>query len=116
MLLHGIMVLALVAGFAAEDNAAKIVGVWTGTQKRGDQTGELTWDFAKGGKCKATLKVGEVERSRDGTYKVEADKLTVTFELNGNRIEDPYTIKELTKDKLVLVSDKTKDATSFSRK
>ena len=106
MILQGLMVVALGLGFAADDNAEKIVGVWTTNQKIGKQEAILTIEFTKDGKLKISTLIGKNDvKTDDKSYKVEKDKLVITAKSpDGSKDETTIsTIKELTKDTMILV-------------
>ena len=85
-------------------NAEKIVGKWANLQVLGE-----TFEFTKDGKLKATLRAPGTDKplTIEGTYKVEADKLTITTKgADGKETTETVKIKELTDKKLVAEDDK----------
>ena len=112
-------VLVVGGGRAADKiDPAKLVGKWEIT-KTEDETAPkgAVVEFTKDKKVTLTIDAGGKKVELGGTYKVDADKLTVTFKApdSGKESSDTDTIKSLTDDKLVLVDNKGK-ATEFARK
>jgi len=104
---------------AADDkvDAAKLVGKWELTKSSDENApkGAMV-EFTKDNKVTITFNANGKEVKLEGTYKVEADKLTVKLSLPGGKDnEDTDTVKSLTDDKLVLI-DKEKKENEFTKK
>ena len=97
-------------------NKDKIVGTWE--VSKGEPAGG-TVDFAKDGKMKMTMKMGDKAMSMDGTYAVEGDNLKVTMkEPDGKESSETMKIAKLTDKELVTEEkkgDKT-ETTEFKKK
>lgn len=100
-----VLALALVVTGARAATTEEIVGSWVVEKGEGGPPKGTVIDFTKDGKFKATVKDGTKEEIIEGTWKVDKETLTLTFK--GNDKED-LKIKEATKDKLVVESDKGK--------
>jgi uncharacterized protein (TIGR03066 family) len=92
-LLSVVVCMALASVLVAQDNAKKIVGVWEEAKGKG-----VNLEFTKDGKFKIKGKQGDKPFVIDGTYKVEADKFSMT--IGGNT--DTSKIKKLTDSELHL--------------
>jgi uncharacterized protein (TIGR03066 family) len=80
------------------DNKTLIVGVWEVTKGTDGPPIGATLEFTKEGKVKMTAKRDGQEVSKQGTYTVEGDKVTV----DGDGRKESATIKKLTEKELVL--------------
>jgi uncharacterized protein (TIGR03066 family) len=115
VVLAGLLVLTVVV--RAEEaktkiDKSKLVGTWTFVKTDG-KTGlppgaTLKVEFTKDGKVIMTFKLKEDTKSREGTYKVDGDQLSMTFGEKGKESKDVITIKELT-DKKFVSTEKKKD-------
>lgn len=85
-----------------KDYAKAIVGKWEITKAGGQAQAGTTLDFAKGGKLKMVIVVGDMKLDGEGTYTVEKDKLTAKFNVGGQDGEEVLTIKKLTADAMEL--------------
>jgi uncharacterized protein (TIGR03066 family) len=107
------------AGQATKDakpaiDADKIVGSWVVAKGEGVPPGTPV-EFTKDGKVIVKFEANGKSITLDGTYKVAADKLTITMKTpDGKDKADTETIKALTAEKLVTVDDKGKE-TEFKR-
>jgi len=117
MLLHALIAtLALTAGFAEDDSATLIVGSWSTSLTEEGVTSKITMTFTKDGKAKVVIDAGDNKGlTIEGTYKVEKNKLVLTRTVNGKDETDSPTIKELTKEKLVLLDSKDQKELAFTR-
>jgi uncharacterized protein (TIGR03066 family) len=102
-------------GFAADDNAAKIVGKWEITKTEEKALVGAPVEFTKDGKIIVKVKVEDKEVTLEGTYTVEKDKLTTKLKVECKVEEDSDTITKLTDDTLELI-DKDKKVTVLKRK
>jgi uncharacterized protein (TIGR03066 family) len=110
----------VVGGAAADDkkvDAGKLVGKWELTKSTDENAPKgATVEFTKDSKVTVTLEFNGKKLELMGTYKVDGDKITVKMKSpDGKEEEDTDTIKELTDDKMVLI-DKMKKETEFSKK
>ena len=99
-------------------DAGKLVGKWELTRSTDESAPKgAVVEFAKDNKLAITLDFGGKKLELTGTYKVEADKITVRIKSpdGGKDEEDTDTIKELTDEKMVLV-DKNNKETEFAKK
>jgi uncharacterized protein (TIGR03066 family) len=91
-------------------DAKKIVGKWEPKEAKKDETLSMVFEFTKDGKVTVTIKT-EKELKREGTYKVDGNKLTVTMTVNGKEQVRTRTITKLTDMELVSSDEKGKEAT-----
>jgi uncharacterized protein (TIGR03066 family) len=89
------------------DNAKKLVGVWEVTKSEGAPPG-ATLEFTKDGKMKIRAEVKGKQFEMGGTYKVEGNKVHVTFKVGDQEKKDTGTIKTLTDTRLVVEDTKGK--------
>jgi uncharacterized protein (TIGR03066 family) len=111
--------IVFVAGASADDkkiDAAKLVGKWevTKSESSPDLKGALI-EFSKDNKVTVNVEIDGKKRVVTGTYKVDGDKLTVTFKEAGKETSDTDMIKSVTDDKIVLV-DTDKKETELGKK
>ncbi len=120
MILQGLMVVALGLGFAADDNAEKIVGVWTTINMKDKKEVDITVEFTKDGKFKASRVSNSTGKKtmEEGVYSIKKDQLSTTFKSpEGKDYTEVVTIKEVTKDRLILISGAEKtEVVTFKRK
>ncbi len=104
----GVLALAAGAEDKKDDNAKNIVGAWEATKADKDAgvpVGAVA-DFSKDGKLKVTMKKDGKEESHEGTYKVDGDKLVITFKLDdGKEKKLNITIKKCTETECVTEDD-----------
>ncbi len=111
--------LAFVGLGRAEDKieVKQLLGKWE-AQKVDDGTlpqGTIV-EFLKEGKIKVIAKKGGEEETRDGTYKLEDKKLTVTLKTpDGEEKAHMVTIKKLSATEFVIEDDKGKSI-EFTKK
>jgi uncharacterized protein (TIGR03066 family) len=88
------------------DNATLIVGRWEVVKAEEDDVpvGALI-EFIEGGKMKVTAKDKDgKERSHEGTYRLEGEKLFITLKVGiTDEKKDPVTIKKLSATELVMI-------------
>src|SRR5262245_18617556 len=111
---------ALTAGVRAEDkeekkdNAKLLVGTWEVTKSfdKGPAIG-ATVEFTRDGKVKVKAKVEDKDVQREGTYKVEGDKLTLAM-----KDRDSKTILSIKKisDKELVTENDDKKSVELKRK
>jgi len=105
--LAAVVVVALVGSVRAEDkkdNKDKIVAVWEVVKaSEGTVPVGATLEFTKDGKMKMMLK----DKSEDGTYKVDGDKLTL-FKGGDEKSKKEVSIKKLTDSEFVAGDDSGK--------
>jgi uncharacterized protein (TIGR03066 family) len=85
-----------------DDNATAIVGLWEITKAGGDVGAGSTLQFAKDGKVVLVVKSDDGDVKREGTYKIEKDKLTVTLKAGDDDFDQVLTIKKLKDDDMEL--------------
>lgn len=81
------------------ETKTKLVGVWEA--KDGNKM-----EFFKDGKLKITIKFQEKERSVNGTYTLEGNKVTFAVKEGDMEFKDAFTIKSVDDKKLVIVDNK----------
>ena len=101
----GAVVCLLVAGARAEEkqDAAKlIVGKWECTKADPESlpVGAVV-EFTKDGKMKVIVKMGDMEMTIEGTYKVEKDKFTFALKMGDQEHKDTITIKKISDKEMV---------------
>ena len=116
MLIQCMLAAVFATGFAADDNATLIIGTWSGSMVDNGVTINIKITFTKDGQAKAVVEADKKDFTIEGTYKVEKDKLILKRNVNGKDDDDNNTIKELTKDKLIIIDDKNKKEISLTRK
>jgi len=104
--------LLLVPTAQAAPDVKDLIGTWEIVKSDGDAPKGATIEFLKEGKLKVTVEVEGKKESVDGTYKLDGEKLEVKI---GKDEAETVTVKELTKDKLVVV-DKDKKTTELKKK
>ena len=107
------LILGLSAAAPGQDkkeptNREKIVGTWE------SKDGEVI-EFAKDGKMKVSIKLGDKTITVDGTYTVEGDKLNISVKDDKEKKEETVTIKQLD-DKVLVTVDKDKKEDKLTRK
>jgi uncharacterized protein (TIGR03066 family) len=110
------VVVVLLGGTAptrAQDEAAKIVGVWDVVKSK-DLPAGSTIEFAKDGKFTVKVK-GEKDEVITGSYALEKTKLTVKLKFGDQAFEQSAVIKKLTPTDLHLEDDE-KMVGEFKRK
>jgi uncharacterized protein (TIGR03066 family) len=97
---------------------ATLVGEWDAHLPDKTQSLRAIFSFQADGKCKREFLSNKKSDLKEGTYKRDGDKLVMTVINNGKAIDEGYTIKELTDDKLVLIGDKdtSKKEVPFTKK
>jgi uncharacterized protein (TIGR03066 family) len=103
----GALALAVGADDKKADNAKMILGAWEVTKADKDSlpVGAVS-DFSKDGKVKVTMKKDGKEETHEGTYKVDGDKLTITFKDDkGGEKKLDITIKKCSDTECVTESD-----------
>ena len=60
----------------------------SGTYKADLFGAEVTYEFGLFGKVTATYKMGDLTNTIEGKYKVEDDKLIITYEKDGTELKD----------------------------
>ena len=102
-ILGGVLAVVLVttAGLSADEkgekvDATKLVGKWV--SKVDDKT-KLQIEFTQDGKYIAN-EIGGRGLKLDGTYKVDGNKLAMTFKVAGEDLTDTHTIVKLTDTEL----------------
>ena len=109
------LLVAPVVAFADIDKD-KMVGVWEITDTEGIAPG-TTVEFTKDGKIKLNTSQGDQKFTLEGTYKVEKDKLHYTYKLpDGGERKAVDTIKEVTNDRLVLLTEENRTEKYKKRK
>src|SRR5262249_51854732 len=106
---------ALTAGVRAEDKEEKkdyaklIVGTWEVTKSfdKGPAVG-ATVKFTKDGKIKVKAKVEGKDVHREGTYKVDGDKLTLVMKRDDKESKTIISIKKISDKELVTENDDKK--------
>jgi len=101
--------LLLVPTAQAAPDAKDLVGIWV--LEKGDAPKGATVKFTKDGKMTITHEVEGKQETKAHTYKLTGD----TIEFTSNDKTETATIKELTKDKLVVVT-KDKKELEFKKK
>src|SRR5262245_23679478 len=100
----------------ADIDKDKMVGVWEITDTEGIPPG-TTVEFTKDGKIKLNTSQGDQKITLEGTYKIEKDKLHYTYKRpDGGERMAVDTIKELTNDRLVLVTEENRTEKYKKRK
>jgi uncharacterized protein (TIGR03066 family) len=107
------VVLVVTAFVGADDkkadfDAKKLVGKWEPTAKDLPESLKVVIEFAKEGKMTLEIESNGKKESRTGTYKFEADKLTVTIGDDKPRVS---TVLKLTDDTLVFKNADDKQTT-----
>jgi uncharacterized protein (TIGR03066 family) len=101
---------------APKANRQKILGVWEVTKSDDGTPAGTTIEFTKDGKMTVKAKVGDETLTLEGIYKLERDKVTLTYrEPGGQEMTDTATITKLTDKELILKDDKGK-IDEFKRK
>jgi uncharacterized protein (TIGR03066 family) len=108
-----LVLLCLGTGRAGEDkkdekiDAKKLVGKWSPKeQKKGES---VVVEFGKDGKLTMTYTGDGKESKREGMYKLDGDKLSVTFKKDDKDVAHTLTVTKLTDTELV-TKDDGKDA------
>ena len=89
---------------ASAQDAAKLVGTWDAPKTK-EFPYDITLQFAKDGKLKMTVKAPKPV-TRDCTYKLDGDKLSITRKDGEKEDTMAWTVKSLDDKKLVVVDDK----------
>jgi uncharacterized protein (TIGR03066 family) len=89
-----------------ESNAEKIVGVWEVTKSATPAPPGATVEFTKDGKLKFRAEVKGKALEAGGTYKVQGNKIHVTFKAGNQEKQETGTIKTLTDTRLVIEDPK----------
>jgi uncharacterized protein (TIGR03066 family) len=113
LLVAGMMVFALTAIIRAEkkdekeDTAKRLLGTWkvTTTDKDAPLTIGDSTEFGKDGKNTTTRMNTGIAVVRQGTYKIEKEKLVITFKSDTNVSENVYIIKKITDAELIISDD-----------
>jgi uncharacterized protein (TIGR03066 family) len=95
-------------GAENDSNAKKIVGVWELTKSATPAPPGATLEFTKDGKLKFRAEVKGKPIEEVGTYKVQGNKIHVTFRVGGQEKQETGTIKTLTDTRLVIEDPKGK--------
>src|SRR5262249_26020589 len=101
---------------AKKDNAKLLVGTWEVTKSfdKGPAVG-ATVEFTKDGKVKVKAKVEDKDVYREGTYKVDGDKLTLVLKRDDKESKTIISIKKLSDKELVTEND-DKQSVELKRK
>jgi uncharacterized protein (TIGR03066 family) len=84
-------------------NAEKILGTWKVVKVPAGQLQDVTIEFTKDGKAKIVMRNETEEQTREATFKVDGDKVTITVALpDGKARKDTLTIVKLTDAELHL--------------
>jgi uncharacterized protein (TIGR03066 family) len=113
LLAVGVATCALTAGVKAEekkaDNAKLLMGSWEATKAaEGTLPVGAVVTFAKDGKMTVTAKRDGKEETRDGTYKLDGDKFTITMKMGDTEAKFTITIKKISDTELVTANDEGK--------
>lgn len=105
-MLLGVAVLVVLTGgvSVAEDkkiDAKKLVGKW---ESKPDVKEKFQIEFTKDGKFTVS---GEKDKSIEGTYKVDGNKVTVTIKAEGKEVTMKRTISKLTDTEVTSKDDDT---------
>ena len=98
------------AAFAADEkiDAKKLLGKW----EPADKKSKMVIEFVAGGKLKLAA-TGEAPL--DGRWKLDGNKLTLTFAVGENETSNTVTITKLTDDELAAEDAKKEQKQSFKR-
>jgi len=98
------------------DNAKKLVGTWEAAKvDEGTLPKGALVTFAKDGKMKVSAKKDGEDKTVEGTYKVEGDKLSIAMKEGEKEHKMDLVIKKATDDDLTISDDKGKTI-EFKRK
>ncbi len=86
--------------------AAKLVGKWEPLD--GPKEATVVVEFTKEGKTKTTIESKDTTRVREGTYKVDGNKLTLSRIEEGKEESETATVTKLTDTELVTEAKGTK--------
>lgn len=110
-LLGCLLYVTILAPAAAADekiDAKKLVGKW---EPQGANAEKATFEFAADGK----LKIDSAGDTLTGTWKLDGNKLALTFALGENVSKDTVTITKLTDAELSMEDAKKEKKRSFKR-
>lgn len=112
VLVAGVVVVALTAGARAEDKkeyAKLLVGSWEVTKSfdKGPAVGAVV-EFKKDGKFKATHKMDDKDVTREGTYTVDEDKVTLVMKDGEKENKITFTIKKISDKEMSTENDEGK--------
>lgn len=93
---------------AADIDAKKLVGKWQSATKN---NAKIVLEFTKDGKLHVAVDAKGKDLKFDGTYKLEADKLSIKVNFGGKEAERSMKVKKLTDDELVTEDEKGKSET-----
>jgi uncharacterized protein (TIGR03066 family) len=110
-----VVALALCCGLLAEDkkadpiDAKKLVGKWGPKEKKEGQT--FVVEYAKDGKVTFTHTADGKESKSEGTYKVDGNKLAMTYKVGEKESVRTLTVSKLTDAELVIADEKGQEQT-----
>ena len=108
-----VLVLACAATAVAQPkvDAKKLVGKWEPIpdKDKKEKLSGLLIEFTADGKVAMTVGGPGAEYKAEGTYKLEADKLSVTLKVGDKEAKDTLTVKKLTDDELTTEDSKGKE-------
>jgi uncharacterized protein (TIGR03066 family) len=112
LLVAGVAMLVLTAGASADDKkdtAKLIVGKWEVTKSfdQGPPVGAAV-EFTKDGKFKAIIKADEKEVVREGTYKVDGDKVELVIKAGDKENKTTFKVKKISDTEMVTENDEGK--------
>jgi uncharacterized protein (TIGR03066 family) len=96
-------VLFLVPGVTAVEDKIDgklLVGKWE-PEALPDGVDKMTVEFQKGDKLTLDIEGQGMKQKRQGTYKVDGNKLTIKLDVDGNEVEQERKIVKLTESQLV---------------
>jgi len=99
-----------------KDNAKLLVGTWEVTKSfdKGPAVG-ATVEFTKDGKVKVKAKLDDKDVHREGTYKVDGDKLTLVMKRDDKESKTIISIKKIS-DKELITENEDKKSVELKRK
>ena len=100
---------ATAAGQAKVD-AKKLVGKWEPAPEKDkkEKPPAMVIEFTADGKVSMTVGAAGAEYKAEGSYKLDADKLSVTLKVGNQEAKDTLTVKKLTDEELTTEDSKGK--------
>ena len=124
MRVYGLAAAAVVTFVAATsfadekpDSAKLLLGRWVVTKAEEDEPVGAVVEFRATGRLKVTTKDRQTGKDvvYDGTYKLDGEKVLITLRVgNGDQVKPPATIRTVTADRLILVTEQS-DEVAFER-
>lgn len=94
---------------APKSNRTMILGIWVVTKSDDGTPPGTTIEFTRDGKLKVKTKVLDETLTLEGTYKLDGDKLKLTYkEPDGQESTDTALISKLTSKELILKDEEGK--------